>query len=433
MRTVPRPSAGPPDPPVVLRRTDEPRPDPDRAAGFTLVEVVVVLTIVAALVGMLVPLGAELLESQRGDAAREQLTNLREAVVGEAPLSNQRPAASVRGGRVETDPTTFGFNGDLGQLPDSLPQLLRADGFSSYSVDQPTGIGVGWRGPYLGTGAESAGDEEFLDPFGRSIRYVLKDTVVDGTQAVGYLRSVGPDRTEGTDDDLLAPLLETDVRSGVTGFVYHASGQPVVGAPVTYTFRGDGTLQDTVVRTDTAGQYEVAPHSLGPVRARSGASGAEALAYVKNSAAAVSDSLNDLRFRIVSVQGDPVTLTSLTLNAATLGGSTVAGCPTGLVINGIDVKPTTDRVCPGETISFTRGITIRGGTSFASSIGSRKFLVLGADQTAPELRIGGGTERGEASVLLADWEETNGDAFNIRGVDVTLTVSDGSTFTFTIP
>lgn len=404
-----------------------------RADGFTLVEVVVVLAVVAALVGMLVPLGAELLDSQRGDTAREQLENLREAIVGQAPLSNQRPTASVRRGRLETEATTFGFNGDLGQLPDSLPQLLRSDGFSAHATDQETGIGVGWRGPYLSTGTQSSGDEEFVDPFGRPIRFVVKDTVVEGGQAVGYLRSVGPDRTEGTGDDLLAPLLQGDVRSGVTGFVFHGSGQPVVDAPVTYTFRDGGALEDTVVRTDTTGRYEIAPHALGPVRVKSGASGAEALAYVKKSAAAVSDSLNDLSFRIVSVRDEPVTLTSLTLNSATLDGSSIAGCPTELRINGIDVKATTDRVCPGETISFTRSITIRGGASFASSVGSRRFLVLGSDQTAPELRLGGGGERGEASVLLGEWEETNGSDFNIRGVEVTITVTDGSTFTFTIP
>lgn len=404
-----------------------------RDAGFTLVEVVVVLAIVAGLVGMLVPLGSELLQSQRSDAAREQLRSLREAIVGTIPTSNRSPSAQAGAGRLETDPSTFGFNGDLGQLPDSLPQLIQQGNFAPYSVSADVGIGVGWRGPYVGRGARTSGEEPFLDPFGRRIRYDTVNDTVDGNVWLAHLRSAGSDGEFDTADDLVTPLLEGQVRSGVTGFVFHQSGQPVEGVPVTYTFRDDGSLDSTVVTTSVNGEYEIPPHALGPVHVRSGATGQPALAYIRNSAAAVSDSLNDLTFRVTSVRATAVTLTSLTLESATRSGSTIDGCPTDVVIKGIDVKSTTDRLCPGETLTFTQSVTIRGGTSFASSIGERRFFVRAGEQTAPELRIGGGNERGEATILLAQWENTNGTATDLQNVTVTVSVTDGSSFTFTVP
>lgn len=391
-----------------------------RDGGFTLVEVVVVLAIVAGLVGMLVPLGSELLQGRRSSAAREQLVN-------------QRVTASARGGRLEIDPATFGFNGDVGGLPDSLPQLLRQGSLPAYDVDDQVGVGVGWRGPYLSTGAETAGEEAFLDPFGRPLRYVVKDTTIDGAQAAGYVESLGADQTDGGGDDLLVPLLESQVRTGVTGFVYHQSGQPVEGAPVTYTFRRDGALADTVVTTDSTGRYAVDPHALGPVHVRSGSATGSALAYVRNSAAAVSEDLNDLTVRVTSVRGPPVTLTSIDLVSAG-----TSGCPTDIVVQGIDVKSTTTRFCPGDgSLTFAQSVAIRGGTTFATTIGERRFLVRGGEQTAPELRIGGGSERGEATILLQDWQFSNGDPANLQNVTISFSVTgtsgNTSTFTFTVP
>lgn len=400
--------------------------------GFTLVEVVVVLTVVAALVGLLVPLGAEILESRRADAARDQLLGLRQSIVGTAPSpGGEGTGARTSSREMRVDPETFGFNGDLGALPDSLPQLIDRAALPSYEVHEDHGFGVGWRGPYLDAGPRSGEPEPFLDPFGRPVRYDRSRTVVDGDSAVATLTSRGPDRTLGTSDDLVVPLLKGQVETALTGFLVHGSGQPIVDAPVTYVFRADGSLDTAVVFTGGAGEYSVGRlHALGPVRVRSGAAGADTLAFVKKSAAAVGDSLDDVRFQAANVTAGPTTLTALAL-----GDRTTAGiCFRDAFVGGVDVKAGTGTVCPGESFSFSRPVTVEGGAAFASSAADRQFLLTGGQQTAPELRVAGAGARGDAAVQLLDWEKAStGDTVDMRGKTIETITSSGDSLLFTVP
>lgn len=380
--------------------------------GFTVIEMVVVIGILAVLAAVMVPLGAQLLESRREDATRESLVALREGIL--------RPAGPGEGegaGRA-----AFGYLGDMGALPDSLAQLLRRGGQPSFSLDPTHGLGAGWRGPYVDAGP----GDPLRDAFGRPVLYEVRDSTVDGETWAGWLRSVGADGAVGTGDDLVVPLLAAEVRAAVTGHLVHGSGRPVSDAPLTYAFRRDGAVVDTLMSTDAAGSWSVPPHALGPVRAAAGGGSGGRLGHVRGSAHAFGPERNDLRFHMVDVDDRPVTLTSLT---ASWSGTTA--CYNDSRVNGTNVHPGGE-ICSGETLDFTTDITLPGGAAFAGSESDSRFLLDGPDRTAPELRIAGGRNRGEAVVELLDWEDA-GTPVDLSGVTVSVAFSDGSATTFTVP
>lgn len=108
-----------------------------RQAGFTLIQAVLVLGLAALAAGLLIPLASQLLGIERTARTEAQLRRLKAAMVGER---------EVRG---RLDRTAFGYVGDFGRLPDSLPQLLRPLGQPTFDVRTDRRLGAGWQGPYL--------------------------------------------------------------------------------------------------------------------------------------------------------------------------------------------------------------------------------------------------------------------------------------------
>lgn len=402
-------------------------------AGFTILEAVVVLGVVAALAGILVPLGFQILENRREDAAREQLLRIRAAMLGSDPSRvGARRLGGPPGGEL---PGTFGFAGDLGALPDTLIQLVVRDTLPAFAATDDFGLGAGWRGPYLSTGSADEPAEAFRDPFGRPIRWAKKDTTVDGILWAGFLRSGGPDRERGTADDLTVPLPADEVRGSATGFLRHGSGQPVGSAPLSYARRVEGQVVVDSLATDTLGRWQGPEHVFGPAVVTTGApGGGPHLGHVRGLDRVSGSSFEDVSFRVVNVTDDDVVVTSYTV---TWNPSATTGCYTDGRFGGVDVSGGgANRHCSGQTLSFTVPVRVPAGAAFGASVTERRFELDRPSLVAPELVVAGEAGRrgrGEALVELLDWTDSGGTPVDVRGLQLGVTFSDGSTTTFTVP
>ena len=105
--------------------------------GFTLIEVIVILVVMSILAAVAVPVALRVFETAAEDATREEMINLKKAMIGD---SNQQQSAA-RG--------NFGFLGDMGRLPINLDELYRAGSLPSFSYDNVKQAGAGWKGPYI--------------------------------------------------------------------------------------------------------------------------------------------------------------------------------------------------------------------------------------------------------------------------------------------
>lgn len=146
--------------------------------GFTLIELLLVVFILAMLAASTSALVDGAHDQARHDDTRSRLTQLRRAVLGPEDLT--APVA--------------GYVADMGALPSSVRDLLSnpngADG--PYAVDATTGVGCGWRGPYLRALPRSGdGALEFPDGWGNADQFV-------GDPNFGWrFDRFGDDRTPG--------------------------------------------------------------------------------------------------------------------------------------------------------------------------------------------------------------------------------------------
>ncbi|MFH1976995.1 MAG: type II secretion system protein GspG [Pseudomonadota bacterium] len=149
--------------------------------GFTLIELIIVLAVIAIMSALIIPLGYQQITSSRERAARTEIENIYQAIMGKPQEGN------------------YGYLADVGSLPSSLDDLLaKPAAVSSYSTTtggQPNKnlVGRGWRGPYLNTQ-----DNEIVDGWGHKYRYGPPD-------GAGQIRSAGSDGIFGNADDILFP------------------------------------------------------------------------------------------------------------------------------------------------------------------------------------------------------------------------------------
>jgi prepilin-type N-terminal cleavage/methylation domain-containing protein len=147
-----------------------------REAGFTLIEIVVVLILMSLLVGAFAPLAAGQIRGQRVRLTQDRMQQVLIGMIGDR----------ARGG--------YGYLGDLGQLPTVLTELNERGVQTPYAVDPNDGIGAGYNGPYVAEGLRS--DVALADAWGTPFQY---------TAGTPQLISPGADRTVGTGDDLVYP------------------------------------------------------------------------------------------------------------------------------------------------------------------------------------------------------------------------------------
>jgi prepilin-type N-terminal cleavage/methylation domain-containing protein len=209
------------------------------AAAFTLLELVVVLAILAALSAIAVRSLDTVQDQARYDATRQGLDNIQAAVVG---MPNGR----------DTDGSLLvtGFVADIGRLPRAaqvtasgttqlqLQELwVQPPGLASFTMmtassDPEVVLGAGWRGNYLRLGV---GQTSLADGWGRPYDLLGADgvtPVVNSGDAVFAVRSRGADglvdttATSGYDADMVLNFGRyTGVVSGRISQVDSASGQ----------------------------------------------------------------------------------------------------------------------------------------------------------------------------------------------------------------
>ena len=146
-------------------------------AGFTMIEMVMVIVVMAALAAVSVPRIDDFITNSKIQASKNEMLQIRAAISG-------TPDRTAGGRYVDR-----GYIGDIGAIPSSLNDLILNPGLPVYDYFSRTG----WNGPYL---VDNGSGEILRDAW--LVNYVLD--VSDST-----IRSWGPNKTDdsGAGDDIV--------------------------------------------------------------------------------------------------------------------------------------------------------------------------------------------------------------------------------------
>ena len=189
----------------------------DRYAGFTLIEILVVITIMAMFLAMMPRLFTGHDAQIRFDETRERMLEIKRALLGGS-------GAYVNGQRQFT-----GYVIDMGNLPklngNGMPESLWKQGaLPSWGYRKTSKIWMGWRGPYV--------EEQGLrDGWGNWFKFITGPSASENLEAGDMkIKSLGADGKEGGteyDQDMELTIRETEYVGPVAGQVNSRSGNSI--------------------------------------------------------------------------------------------------------------------------------------------------------------------------------------------------------------
>ena len=373
--------------------------------GFTLIEIIIVLGILAILMGIAVPVVYRQLASSAEQATKSEMENLKKALIGD-------PTKIQNGVR-----TDFGALGDWGGLLPSLEALVEAQ-TPTWSYDKEKKVGAGWNGPYISETFSEERNEYKLDGWGNEYAYSTEDyTNEKGELVDGKIVSYGPDTAEGGGDDLTVEILKNETTAKVFGYVKGSEGKSIL---VTIYFPQNGTLMQDTCRTDANGYFEFnsIPFGIRSITIE------PKLAYVQDSAKAKPDGIE---FKVAKYSEEDITISSLKAEYSVDPPSYYREVKIGKK-KVWEAKGHEAGAGSGDTVYFDP-YTITG-----PGIESKSYTIYvdSSNMQVPDISI-----EGEGKVVVIeikkfrDNRQPPGQPVDMTGVPFTITFSDGSVISFT--
>jgi len=261
--------------------------------GFTLIEVIVILIVMSILAAVAVPVALRVFETAAEDATREEMINLKKAMIGDS----NRQQSAARG--------NFGFLGDMGRLPINLDELYLRGSLSSFSYNNIKQAGAGWKGPYItGTFSGEEADEFKKDGLGND--YAL---TVGPSQLEGVLTSPGPDGVPGTADDISLEILSVETTATLRGAVKDALGNGISNVSVNLNFASNGILTSVTATTDTNGNYSFSSVPFGPRSVQ--VDPPAGLLVLAPGSVSISDDGRDITFVVSNISSNPAVIDAI--------------------------------------------------------------------------------------------------------------------------
>lgn len=383
-----------------------------RQLGFTLMEVAVVIGITALLGGLIVPVAFKMLSVKKEQATRAELKTIKKAIIGEAKET------------IYGNEFTFGFVGDIGNVPATLDELSDPGTLPMFSFDIDKNSGAGWNGPYMTDPLNNYKEDSYGNDYVYSDTQYTNDDL--GVEVLAKITSMGQDQTLGSIDDLSIEILEHDVRSDIVGVVKDSQNLGITSIDVNIYYPINGILTMTATQTSSSGVYRFLDVPMGD---RVIIPKPKVL-FSPDTAFASGSKMQDVEFVITNFSAETISISSF---SASFSSDPVAYYSTVLV-NGLTVLNITgsqERPGSGDLIFFTGGTQSMAASTLIDESNIRRIQT--AKVKVPDVKAGSLGAGGSLKIEMRDFVDTlsgGGNMVNMSGASFEITFSNGSVITF---